>query len=114
MDECSEDTVGCAQTCTNTDGSFECSCGTGYTLSADNFGCDGKLRHTITYLSRMVIGDCPSYSYPHIIINLTSEHCRASSEMISGIVSCVHDRKILIDSLVWGSLCSPNYAWLKT
>ena len=65
VDECSEDTVGCAQTCTNTDGSFECSCGTGYTLSADNFGCDGKLRLSITYLSRMVIGDCPSYSYPH-------------------------------------------------
>ena len=28
--------------CTNTDGSFECSCGTGYSLSSDSLSCDGK------------------------------------------------------------------------
>ena len=42
VDECQADSGGCDQTCSNTDGSFECSCGTGYTLAADSLGCDGK------------------------------------------------------------------------
>lgn len=43
MDECTGDTSGlCAQMCTNTDGSFACSCGTGYILAADNLDCAGK------------------------------------------------------------------------
>ncbi len=42
MDECAQDTDGCAQTCANNNGSFLCSCGTGYTLANDGLGCDGK------------------------------------------------------------------------
>lgn len=42
LNECETDNGGCAQICTNTDGSFECSCNTGYTLTAENLGCDGK------------------------------------------------------------------------
>ena len=41
VDECQGSNGGCNQTCTNNDGSFECSCTTGYTLSVDNLGCDG-------------------------------------------------------------------------
>ena len=44
MDECQTNNGGCNQICTNTVGSFECSCGTGYTLAADNLNCDGKNR----------------------------------------------------------------------
>ncbi len=47
VDECVEDTDGCSQTCTNNNGSFLCSCGTGYTLADDDLGCDGNLSKTI-------------------------------------------------------------------
>ena len=39
IDECAADTDGCDQGCTNTDGSFECSCNSGYTLSGDGMTC---------------------------------------------------------------------------
>jgi hypothetical protein len=38
--ECTADNGGCAQTCTNTAGSFSCSCGDGYTLNTDGLTCD--------------------------------------------------------------------------
>ena len=44
IDECDEDTDGCAQTCTNTNGSYVCSCDleSGYRLALDNYGCSGE------------------------------------------------------------------------
>ena len=41
IDECSEGTSGCAQSCTNTVGSYDCSCGTGFLLASDEHGCEG-------------------------------------------------------------------------
>ena len=41
VDECSTLNGGCSQMCSNTFGSFECSCGTGYVLAVDNANCDG-------------------------------------------------------------------------
>ena len=41
IDECSEGTAGCAQTCTNTPGSYTCSCRSGFMISRDSHGCDG-------------------------------------------------------------------------
>ena len=42
VDECANDTDGCAQTCTNSEGSYTCSCVSGNTLSTDNLNCEGK------------------------------------------------------------------------
>ena len=42
IDECQTNNGGCNQTCTSMNGSFECSCGKGYTLAVDNLDCDGK------------------------------------------------------------------------
>ena len=39
MNECSTNNGGCDHICTNTDGSFECSCNTGYSLTADGLTC---------------------------------------------------------------------------
>ena len=39
IDECAADTDGCDQVCTNTPGSFECSCNSGFTLSGDGRTC---------------------------------------------------------------------------
>ena len=43
VDECQTNNGGCDQMCNNNDGSFQCSCNTGYTLAADDFDCDGKV-----------------------------------------------------------------------
>ena len=42
VDECSTLNGGCNQTCSNTFGSFECSCSAGYTLAGNVIDCDGK------------------------------------------------------------------------
>ena len=39
IDECTLSTHNCAQRCTDTDGSFDCSCETGLTLDDDGFSC---------------------------------------------------------------------------
>ena len=41
VDECQTDNGGCAQTCNNIDGSYECSCQDGYELDSDNHTCTG-------------------------------------------------------------------------
>ena len=41
VDECSEGIDNCAQNCTDTDGSYDCSCRSGYRLANDSQGCDG-------------------------------------------------------------------------
>ena len=43
IDECAEDTHDCAQMCTDTDGSYMCSCDVGYDLAFDSHGCDGDV-----------------------------------------------------------------------
>ena len=42
IDECTENSDGCVQICTNTDGSYQCSCRSGYRLSRNGFQCNGK------------------------------------------------------------------------
>jgi hypothetical protein len=42
VDECMEDTDGCQQICTNSIGSYSCSCNIGYRLASDNRHCSGK------------------------------------------------------------------------
>jgi len=42
INECSTLNGGCSQTCTNTVGSFRCSCLTGYTLASDSRQCSGQ------------------------------------------------------------------------
>ena len=42
INECFEGTDGCAYTCTDTKGSYVCSCDVGYRLASDSRGCDGR------------------------------------------------------------------------
>ncbi len=42
LDECDSQNGGCDQICTNNNGSFLCSCSTGYTLADDDLSCEGK------------------------------------------------------------------------
>ncbi len=43
LNECSVNNGGCDGQCTNTQGSYTCSCGSGYELGANGQSCDGKL-----------------------------------------------------------------------
>ena len=49
IDECSEGTDVCTQTCTNTIGSFICGCNNGYLLDDDGFTCLGKQKPVYYY-----------------------------------------------------------------
>ena len=42
IDECAEDLDNCAQYCTNTIGSYHCSCGSCYRLASNRYSCDSK------------------------------------------------------------------------
>ena len=43
IDECALGNGNCDQICTNTLGSFECSCDSGFLLKSDERGCEGEL-----------------------------------------------------------------------
>ena len=45
IDECSINNEGCDQVCTNTNGSYMCSCNDGYMLNDDGLTCDGIIMH---------------------------------------------------------------------
>ena len=42
INECDDNNGGCEQNCTNTDGSFQCGCRSGFTLNEDRRTCSGK------------------------------------------------------------------------
>ena len=42
VDECVADTDDCDHTCTNTEGSFTCSCQSGFSLDSDGGTCIGQ------------------------------------------------------------------------
>ena len=48
INECTSRAHNCAQVCTNTAGSFTCSCNSGYTLEADGHSCSGIVHVSIT------------------------------------------------------------------
>ena len=49
INECSEGTAGCAHICTNTIGSYVCSCDQGYRLESDGRTCNGKSKFNTFY-----------------------------------------------------------------
>ena len=42
VNECSSNNGGCHQKCKNTDGSYSCSCNTGYRLKNNKHDCEGE------------------------------------------------------------------------
>lgn len=43
VNECLTSNGGCVQSCTNNEGSFECSCRPGFALANDGLSCNGTL-----------------------------------------------------------------------
>ena len=61
IDECTNNTHNCTQTCTNTDGSFTCGCNSGYVLDSDGVTCNGLYRNYTLYI-------CYVYESPLVLI----------------------------------------------
>ena len=51
IDECTDATSGCQQICTNSPGSFSCSCVVGHTLKSDNKTCEAPGNLTLKYVT---------------------------------------------------------------
>ena len=49
INECDVYNGGCQHNCTNSDGSYSCSCNDGYTLDVDDEGCSRKLNYMYNY-----------------------------------------------------------------
>nr|CAD7456484.1 unnamed protein product [Timema tahoe] len=54
VNECARDNGGCAQYCSNSRGSFRCSCRLGYALDVDGSSCIGKMAAAHLACSTMV------------------------------------------------------------
>ena len=50
INECETDNGGCQQNCHNRDGSFYCSCNSGYIISVNHLDCDGKFCYLLYIL----------------------------------------------------------------
>ena len=57
VNECLDNNGGCDDTCTNTDGSFECSCPPGFRLASDERTCNGN-NSTVLTLSQTELHSC--------------------------------------------------------
>ena len=75
INECDTKNGGCAQTCTNNNGSFICSCDVGYLLAEDDLGCSGELMQdtmwaaldplrVILFFNYQLCPKCLSFSSP--------------------------------------------------
>ena len=51
IDECTDETDDCSQTCTNIVGSFICGCNRGYILDIDYVTCNGKQKHIVSFFT---------------------------------------------------------------
>ena len=61
VDECATNNGGCDHYCTNTIGSFVCSCYPGYTLDGDGHTCLGELKSQIEDVLPFVVKSIVSF-----------------------------------------------------
>ena len=55
MNECSDNNGGCEHTCINSEGSYSCSCNSGYSLDSNDRNCSGKYMFKLVYYLHYMI-----------------------------------------------------------
>ena len=58
INECSTNNGGCAHGCTNTIGSYHCTCLTGYILASDQRACNGKYKVSVIVVNEIINFAC--------------------------------------------------------
>ena len=107
INECTENTDGCAHKCNNTDGSFACYCNPGYQLNADGKTCSSK-----NWLALMfeTVPRCTIIMITMIIVMITMK-CAAMCKMVNGyniaqwtgilIIKSIDCKYLEKDSITW-------------
>ena len=93
LNECLTENGGCRQTCTNTVGSFVCSCNEGYTLASDGRNCTGKSKNWFHW-----------WSNSHTVVAAISD----IDECQINMAGCAHSCYNTIGSFTCD--CMPGYA----
>ncbi|MGI4401074.1 hypothetical protein ACR2V8_26795 [Klebsiella pneumoniae] len=97
IDECTDGTDGCAHVCTNTEGSYECSCNAGYVLAADDHACDdvdecvagtSGCAQTCTNTIGSYTCSCDNAGY---VLNADGHACDDVDECTDDTDGCAHD-----------------------
>ena len=124
IDECSEYSDNCNQTCTNTEGSFTCGCDDGYLLDSDETTCNGTYceimikQQKSTCISEPKICTCMQLYftvYSHITYfnadidecGEDSDNCNQTCTNTEGSFTCGCDDGYLLDSD--GTTCNGTY-----
>ncbi|XP_053387247.1 uncharacterized protein LOC123541978 [Mercenaria mercenaria] len=86
IDECEVNNGGCDQNCTNTDGSFECTCKSGYRVdSRDSSACKDineceEAMHNCDHICNNTEGDFTCQCFAGYELNTTSQTCHQTSD----------------------------------
>ena len=93
IDECSEGTHNCDQVCTNTEGSFTCSCNSGFVLNEDGHSCIVKPTNLHVIMTAPPTEQLSTYSILQIIQYTYYERFELSCmyHYISSIDECLNN-----------------------
>ena len=105
IDECSDETDNCEQTCTNTPGSFVCGCFDGFTLDGNGQNCTGTV--WVCNLSSIVCS-CGSDSV-HVVFTVCWQPCTCSYTLYF-LSSCRHWWVLRWHRQLWTDL--HKHTWL--
>ncbi len=99
INECSTNNGGCSQTCTNTQGSFTCSCSSGYQLSGNGLSCVDinectTSQHNCAQVCRNTPGSFTCDCNSGFMLNSDQRTC--SGEIIAYLVNVCNHRPFKI------------------
>jgi MYXO-CTERM domain-containing protein len=93
IDECATNDGGCSQICTNTPGSFECSCSSGYALGSDGHSCEdvdecATNNGDCTHLCTNTPGSRACSCHPGYTLDTDGTTCLDINECATGTSAC--------------------------
>ena len=92
INECVDTTHNCAQVCTNTAGSFTCSCNSGYTLAADGHSCEGK---TLSDTAQSVLFHIIYIYIETILMSFVTQTLMSAAQTMEGVSTRVSTLLVL-------------------